>query len=1163
MRLNRLELRRYGKFTDRVIELPHDVNFHIVAGLNEAGKTTALAALHDLLFGFEVRTPYNFLHKNQDLQLAADITGADGTALSFVRRKGSKNTLLDLAGAPLGEDALLPFLHAMDRQRFTDLFGLSQTSLRQGGDALLQADGELAQSLFGSASGLQNLRHLLTDFAGKASALFTERGSKPPLNAALAARQTAKKRLRDCQMLPKAWQDLQKRQNELAARRATLLADELAQRRLEGQARRNKRIRAPLQRLAMLEDQARAFADLPDIGIHDIEQFQAAWQSRGERGLEIGQVEAEITRLTGRLAAAPVDPAMLEQRVALEQLSREIGQFAERRRAIEEGERTIAALDAQIASVERDLSLNPDQAGQISNLAVQKLRRHAHAGRALRQSQRTNLQENHATDQALQRLACARQALPEIPPLTGLQAAIDGGQRVIDLADRQPSLAAKLAQDDAAMAERCARMDLWRADPATWRTTALPAHSTIDHHRGQLDQVQSKLERLQAQAVEQAADLVKAQITIEQLQGDHPALAPDALSNARAKRDQGWALIQDFYLNNQGDGAALDEHFAGDDHGAAFSAAISESDALADQRTDHAGQWAALRQAQNQAAALRASIAHLQAEIAKAGQAHASCQQEWAAIWQDFGFAPRSPAEMRAWLDLAIALQQDLVALEAQRSELEHDAAAVQTAKAKLLRASGHADQTASLRALLTASQALMADYTAQRQRHQELVNEGERLAAAKTRLDDMLAQQANEWSDWLTQWQQDLATLGLPPETGLDDIDDFLSGLDGWLGMRAQIQSHTGQVAALKAQHTAMVDGFNQLAAALQIDAGAEENFEVRAQKLTDLWQTTLTNQALHDGLCQEIAEKSDILAAKKSDLAGAQAQIEQAKGAFGKISDDALNAAFERIVERRRLRTAIETLRNEIIERGDGENFEQLAASCGERDADDDDAVIAAAADALEQIRSDISACDAELGEIKAQIERQTGSNDAGDALQDLQKINAEIRDLTGRYVAEKTAALMLKRALDRVRQERQGPILTEAGQFFAALTDRAFGGLEVIFDEQDEAALAGVRANGEQLRPSAMSEGTRDQLFLALRMAMIGEYCARAEPLPLIGDDLLVAFDDRRAAAALNALAALSATTQVVLFTHHQHLASLAADVLGPKQAAILSLDEEMPA
>jgi len=73
--------------------------------------------------------------------------------------------------------------------------------------------------------------------------------------------------------------------------------------------------------------------------------------------------------------------------------------------------------------------------------------------------------------------------------------------------------------------------------------------------------------------------------------------------------------------------------------------------------------------------------------------------------------------------------------------------------------------------------------------------------------------------------------------------------------------------------------------------------------------------------------------------------------------------------------------------------------------------------------------------------------------------------------------------------------------------------------------------------------MSDGTADQLYLALRLAGIEHYLDGNEPMPFIVDDILIKFDNRRAAAALQALAEISAKTQVIFFTHHRHLVELA--------------------
>lgn len=101
MRLRRLDLTRYGKFTDYSIDFgEHESDtpdLHIVYGLNEAGKSTALSAYLDLLFGIEERTRYSFIHQGKAMEIGACL-GFEGSAHEFRRVKQRSNSLLDANG---------------------------------------------------------------------------------------------------------------------------------------------------------------------------------------------------------------------------------------------------------------------------------------------------------------------------------------------------------------------------------------------------------------------------------------------------------------------------------------------------------------------------------------------------------------------------------------------------------------------------------------------------------------------------------------------------------------------------------------------------------------------------------------------------------------------------------------------------------------------------------------------------------------------------------------------------------------------------------------------------------------------------------------------------------------------------------------------------------
>ena len=145
---------------------------------------------------------------------------------------------------------------------------------------------------------------------------------------------------------------------------------------------------------------------------------------------------------------------------------------------------------------------------------------------------------------------------------------------------------------------------------------------------------------------------------------------------------------------------------------------------------------------------------------------------------------------------------------------------------------------------------------------------------------------------------------------------------------------------------------------------------------------------------------------------------------------------------------------------------------------------------------------------------------------------------------YARLKIASKILNQAIERYREKSQGPILKHTTDLFKQITRGSFQGIRAEFDDTGQPVLVGVRAGGKEIvSVDGMSDGTADQLYLALRLAGLRDYLERNEPIPFIVDDILIKFDDDRAVAALQALGRLSKQTQVIFFTHHRHLLELA--------------------
>jgi uncharacterized protein YhaN len=187
------------------------------------------------------------------------------------------------------------------------------------------------------------------------------------------------------------------------------------------------------------------------------------------------------------------------------------------------------------------------------------------------------------------------------------------------------------------------------------------------------------------------------------------------------------------------------------------------------------------------------------------------------------------------------------------------------------------------------------------------------------------------------------------------------------------------------------------------------------------------------------------------------------------------------------------------------------------------------------------------AELNSAQDALDRIAGQDDAARAESLRQEALSRMANAAERYIKVHTAARLLRWAIERYRETKQGPMLSRAGDIFASLTLGSFVRLVVDYDSEP-LTLYGQRATGEHVAIEGLSDGTRDQLYLALRLAALELHLQQAPAMPFIADDLVINYDDARAKAGLEALAGLSEMTQVIFLSHHDHLVPVAEAVFG---------------
>ncbi len=201
MRIRALDIEHFGLFSGREISFPTD-SLQVIYGPNEAGKSTLLQLIREVLFGFQVRNPYAFAEHAGEMAAVATLELADGRSVRFRRRKGRTKEVVGemLDGSqPIDAPGLTRLLGNASAELFQNVFGFSLSELAAGQQSLQHA--KLSEALYGGAlGGLAGFRQVLEDLEQEQERLFSPTATKRPINQLVGDLRRQGKELRAAQL---------------------------------------------------------------------------------------------------------------------------------------------------------------------------------------------------------------------------------------------------------------------------------------------------------------------------------------------------------------------------------------------------------------------------------------------------------------------------------------------------------------------------------------------------------------------------------------------------------------------------------------------------------------------------------------------------------------------------------------------------------------------------------------------------------------------------------------------------------------------------------------------------------------------------------------------------------------------------------------------------
>jgi DNA repair protein SbcC/Rad50 len=1161
MRLARLILHAFGPFSGTTLDFAaRPAGLHLVYGPNEAGKSSALRAMVDLRFGVPERSTDTFVHAARELRVAGVFVTPDGETVGLVRRKGRKDTLALFDPAqgpdtPLG--AAPPALeHALTaglaRADFELMFGIDHGSLRRGGENLLRGEGELGAALFEASAGTQGVTQLIDALDGAARELFNPhaRAQKAVINEARAALEQARRELREAQVRPNDWHRLDRAHEEAAARLAACETALEAARRQENLLTELRAVAPQLRRADALAGEFAELHAVPDLPPDARDRRLAAEQALARARGDAEDAAAALARCRTARAGLDVEAAVIEHADAIERLVAAAeparrARLAARERALQldEASRMLVLQAARIApgsEVDVLLAALPPAAERIAlNHHLQAV-----AAQRVRRDGLAKQREDLAAQLAQARHETA--ALPAAAALAALERALDAARALGDADERLAVLARDIDGAAGQLARGLADLGVDAIDALAAAQPLLDAE--IGDVRERLAAVRDASRALEEARGDLASDLAEQRRREQALAAGGAVVTAESLESARAHRDHGWALVRAAHVAAELDpDAARQQYDPSRPLADAFEAAQRKADHYADLLRADTDRVARLGEARARIEQMTAALEGNARAREERAEAAAALRAEWGAALAAAGLPALEPEALAEWQRYRARLldtHAELARLRAAHAKLARQCAQAGTdLRAALAALGAAAAEDAALPVLVARGARMLREATEQG----AAAGERERAAVRAAHERERVQQEVEAISTTLARHETALAAWHARLHlSGAVDVDAFRARIEE-LEALAREAAAIGELRRAAAADAARADEFERAAATLAglLDEPAPADADDYADRLRRrlAGARECAQRARELTRDEDRASQDTCRATQEADQQ--QAELARLCAAGGVNAVEALATVEEEAARKRRLGDELVQLRRDIASAS-----AQPEATLRERLQDLDGAALERA---LESCRADIARAEEAQRDARAADEQARHALDAVDdsdraaaARETIEAQAARLRAALRPWARLRLGHALLGAALLRYRERAQGPMLAAASTYFSLITDGRYDRL-VTDDTSGVPVLHALRADGVEIATDALSEGTRDQLYLALRLAALELRRAAHPDLPLVLDDVLITTDDERAAQVFRALARFAAGGQVMLFTHHAHLVDVARTAL----------------
>ncbi len=421
-----------------------------------------------------------------------------------------------------------------------------------------------------------------------------------------------------------------------------------------------------------------------------------------------------------------------------------------------------------------------------------------------------------------------------------------------------------------------------------------------------------------------------------------------------------------------------------------------------------------------------------------------------------------------------------------------------------------------------------------ERKRVRELENEILNLATRRDFLEAGLAKERAEYKQQQTGLEDWLVANGLPVNLNYNALNSLITRIEkiqDEVRLKAEREQELARIREFKREYeAAMLD----LREHVPVDNNptVDQFINLAADRLQFYRDSLVKNQSTNERLQEAKDALEQGTLARETDLATLANLLTSAKAAdeeefysLAKLFDE-----FSALQDQRR--EAELTLK---LLAGSDDKYQLLLADLKELEFDLNQNELEALQAKRDEIKAQIKASSERKGALVSSQNKIETDARLAELKFEYEQASTKLKSLSKEWLAYAYSESLLDQTMRMYEEEKQPAILLTATDLFSRLTD---GEYTKIISSIGSNELRVIRKDNRQFEPQFLSRGTLDQLFLALRYAIVKEY-SKQQKLPLILDDIFVNFDEKRLDNALDIVLDFAREQQVIIFTCHPHL------------------------